>query len=55
VEDDMATLVDALADPGPAQGYSTEGFRRLVALAAELQRLRARLGQPLPDLVAVVR
>jgi DNA helicase-2/ATP-dependent DNA helicase PcrA len=54
VEDDLATLVDALADPGPAQGYSAEGYRRLVALAAELQRLRTRLGQPLPDLVADV-
>ena len=51
-----------MADPGRRvgrsrvhpQGYSAEGYRRLVALAAELQRLRSRLGQPLPDLVADV-
>jgi DNA helicase-2/ATP-dependent DNA helicase PcrA len=54
VEDDLATLVDALSDPGPAEGYSVDGYRRLTALAGELQRLRGRLTQPLTDLVADV-
>ncbi len=51
---DTATLIDALADPGPPAGYSSEGHRRLLRLGAELQRLRGRLGQPLTDLVADV-
>ena len=52
---DAAGLADALADPGPAQGYSAEGYRRIAALAEELSMLRAHLGHPLPDLVAEVR
>ncbi|MDT5089644.1 MAG: ATP-dependent helicase UvrD/PcrA, partial [Mycobacterium sp.] len=52
---DSASLADALADPGPAQGYSAEGYRRITALADELSMLRGRLGHPLPDLVAEVR
>jgi DNA helicase II / ATP-dependent DNA helicase PcrA len=52
---DSAGLADALADPGPAQGYSTEGYRRITALADELSMLRSHLGHPLPDLVAEVR
>ncbi len=52
---DSAGLADALADPGPAQGYSAEGYRRIAALAEELSMLRGHLGHPLPDLVAEVR
>lgn len=49
---DGASLIDAIADPGPEDVYSAEGYRRINRLATELHRLRARLGQPLPDLVA---
>jgi DNA helicase-2/ATP-dependent DNA helicase PcrA len=52
---DTAGLADALADPGSAGGYSTEGYRRIAALAEELSVLRSHLGHPLPDLVAEVR
>ncbi|MEH1012801.1 UvrD-helicase domain-containing protein [Micromonospora sp. CPCC 206060] len=51
---DEATLVEALADLGPAQAYSVQGYSRLRAYADELARLRYRLDQPLPDLVADV-
>ncbi len=51
---ELAGLVDALADPGPAQRYSPEGYRRLRTLADELSALRERLEQPLPELVADV-
>ncbi|MFD2421968.1 ATP-dependent helicase [Amycolatopsis pigmentata] len=47
-------LVDALDDPGEPGDYSEEGYRRIRALAAELSRLRARLDQSLPELVADV-
>lgn len=49
---DEATLVEALADLGPAQAYSAEGFARLRAYGMELALLRYRLDQPLPDLIA---
>jgi DNA helicase-2/ATP-dependent DNA helicase PcrA len=52
---DSACLADAIGDPGPAERYSPEGYRRVVALAAELTALRGHLHQPLPDLVAEVR
>lgn len=52
---DEACLADAICDPGPANGYSDEGYRRIVALGRELVGLRSRLGLPLPDLVAEVR
>ncbi|KIU17421.1 ATP-dependent helicase [Mycolicibacterium llatzerense] len=52
---DHACLADAISDPGPADRYSPEGHRRLLALAAELSQLRAHLHQPLPDLVAETR
>jgi DNA helicase II / ATP-dependent DNA helicase PcrA len=52
---DSAGLADALADPGPADGFSAEGHRRITALAEELSMLRSHLGHPLPDLVAEVR
>ena len=48
-------LADALADPGAAEDYSAEGYRRITACAAELTRLRASLSRPVPDLVADVR
>ncbi|GAB3954040.1 hypothetical protein GCM10027614_60450 [Micromonospora vulcania] len=49
---DEATLVEALADLGPAQAYSAEGFARLRAYGQELALLRYRLDQALPDLIA---
>ncbi|MGN9812143.1 ATP-dependent helicase [Micromonospora sp. BQ11] len=49
---DEATLVEALADLGPAQAYSAEGYARLRAYAQELGLLRYRLDQPLPELIA---
>jgi DNA helicase-2/ATP-dependent DNA helicase PcrA len=52
---DSAGLADALADPGPANSYSAQGYRRITALADELSMLRSHLGHPLPDLVAEVR
>ena len=54
-EADTAGLADALADPGPAEGYSADGYRRITALGGELSVLRAHLGHPLPDLVAEIR
>ncbi|WP_127783670.1 ATP-dependent DNA helicase [Rhodococcus sp. X156] len=55
VEDaEVAGLVDALADPGPAHRYSTHGYARVAALGDELAALRERLSQPLPELVADV-
>ncbi|MEV7231936.1 UvrD-helicase domain-containing protein [Polymorphospora sp. NPDC051019] len=51
---DDATLVEALADLGPAQTYSAEGYARLRAYGRELALLRQRLDQPLPDLIADV-
>ena len=52
---DTACLADAICDPGPANRYSEEGYRRIVALGRELTALRGRLDSPLPDLVAEVR
>lgn len=51
---DDATLVEALADLGPPGEYSPEGHRRLAAYAAELEALRGRMDQSLPDLVSDV-
>lgn len=51
---DEATLVEALADLGPAPTYSAEGYARLRAAAQELGLLRYRLDQSLPDLIADV-
>ncbi|MGZ4511794.1 MAG: ATP-dependent helicase, partial [Mycobacterium sp.] len=52
---DTACLADAISDPGPADAYSTAGYQRIAALAAELSALRGHLGHSLPDLVAEVR
>ncbi|TDC82592.1 ATP-dependent helicase [Micromonospora sp. KC606] len=49
---DEATLVEALADLGPAQAYSAEGYARLRSYAMELALLRYRLDQTLPELIA---
>ncbi|MGN9916936.1 ATP-dependent helicase [Micromonospora palomenae] len=49
---DEATLVEALADLGPAQAYSAEGYARLRAYGMELALLRYRLDQTLPELIA---
>ena len=51
---DEATLVEALADLGPAQAYSAEGYARLRAYGRELALLRYRMEQSLPDLIADV-
>ncbi|WP_395725651.1 ATP-dependent helicase [Nakamurella sp.] len=53
VEDiDTWSLIDAAADPGPAEAYSGPGYRRLQRFAGQLARMRARMAQPLPDLIA---
>ncbi|MEU8190478.1 ATP-dependent helicase [Micromonospora carbonacea] len=51
---DEATLVEALADLGPAQAYSDQGYARLRAYGEELALLRYRLDQTLPELIADV-
>ncbi|MFM9377355.1 UvrD-helicase domain-containing protein [Gordonia sp. VNK21] len=51
---ETAGLADALADPGEEHRYSPDGHRRIVAFGRELERLRRRIGQPLPELVADV-
>jgi DNA helicase-2/ATP-dependent DNA helicase PcrA len=51
---DRAGLGDALADPGPESLYSPEGYRRITQLGREIERLRSRIGIPLPELVAEV-
>jgi len=51
---DRAGLGDALADPGPQSRYSPEGYRRISMLGGQIERLRARIGIPLPELVAEV-
>ncbi len=52
---DNACLADALADPGRADAYSSEGHRRITALAAELSWLRTFLSHSVTDLLAEVR
>ena len=49
---DAWTLIDAVADLGAAGQYSAEGYERLTRFAAHLRRLRGRMSQPLPDLIA---
>jgi DNA helicase II / ATP-dependent DNA helicase PcrA len=51
---EQAGLVDAIDDPGEADRYSHEGYRRIRTLGMELRALRRRLDQPLPELVADV-
>ena len=55
---DDAALAEALdspgerVEPGAQPRYSAAGYQRFGVLAEELARLRTRLDQPLPDLVA---
>lgn len=51
---DRAGIADALVDPGDAERYSETGFARIRAFGAQLEGLRRRIGQPLPELVADV-
>ena len=51
---DLASLADAIDDPGPGDELSPVGSARLRRLRHELGRLRSRLAQPLPDLLADV-
>ncbi|HEX6472809.1 MAG TPA: ATP-dependent DNA helicase [Streptosporangiaceae bacterium] len=51
---ESGSLVDALDDLGPAEGYSAEGYARLRRLRGELRALRGQAMLPLPDLVAEV-
>ncbi len=51
---EQAGLADALDDPGDADAYSADGYRRIRRLGGELAALRRRLTQPLPELVADV-
>jgi DNA helicase-2/ATP-dependent DNA helicase PcrA len=48
---ERGSIIEALDDLGRPEGYSAEGHRRLRRLGAELDGLRARLGESLPDLV----
>jgi DNA helicase-2/ATP-dependent DNA helicase PcrA len=51
---DERSIVEALDDLGPPNGFSPAGYARLCALRDELRGLRGRSAQPLPDLVADV-
>ncbi|WP_369139929.1 UvrD-helicase domain-containing protein [Modestobacter versicolor] len=48
---ERGSIIEALDDLGRPEAYSGAGHRRLRRLANELSALRARLGEPLPDLV----
>ncbi len=48
---ERGSIIEALDDLGDASAYSTAAWRRLRRLSAELDRLRGRLGDALPDLV----
>ncbi len=52
---DVASLAEAICDPGPAGSYSVAGYSRICALAEELTALRAHLDSPVGDLVGEVR
>jgi ATP-dependent DNA helicase UvrD/PcrA len=51
---DPGSLVEALDDLGNPGPYSSGGYARFTALAAELRTLRSHVGRPLPDLVGEV-
>jgi DNA helicase-2/ATP-dependent DNA helicase PcrA len=53
-EVDERSIIDALDELPPPGWLSDEGLRRLSLLSRELRSLRARVRQPLPDLVADV-
>jgi DNA helicase II / ATP-dependent DNA helicase PcrA len=46
------SLIEALDDLGRSERYSPAGYQRLDMLRRELNSLRRRVGQPLPELVA---
>ncbi|MGV9711764.1 UvrD-helicase domain-containing protein [Gordonia sp. NPDC003424] len=51
---DQAGIADAIVDPGEPQRYSAAGYARIRAFGGQLEALRRRIGQPLPELVADV-
>lgn len=51
---DDAGIADALVDPGDPSRYSADGFARIRRFGVQLDQLRRRIGQPLPELVADV-
>lgn len=51
---DQAGIADAIVDPGAPEAYSADGYARIRAFGAQLESLRRRMGQPLPELVADV-
>ena len=51
---DVASLVDAVESPGPAERYSPAALDRLAELRAELRELRLLVGQPIVETVATV-
>lgn len=51
---DRAGIADAVVDPGDPSRYSPDGYARIRAFGAQLESLRRRIGQPLPELVADV-
>jgi DNA helicase-2/ATP-dependent DNA helicase PcrA len=53
-EVDDSSIIDALDDLPPRDWLSHDGHVRLAMLAGELRALRARIAQPLPELIADV-
>lgn len=51
---EVVSLVDALDSLGPPDAFSPEAYERLVAFQAELRVIRAKIGQPVVDLVTEV-
>jgi DNA helicase-2/ATP-dependent DNA helicase PcrA len=51
---DERSIIDALDELPPSSWLSPDGHARMARLSGELRALRARLAQPLPDLVADV-
>ncbi|GAC47435.1 ATP-dependent helicase [Gordonia aichiensis] len=51
---DRAGIADAVVDPGDPAAYTPQGYARIRAFGAQLEALRRRIGQPLPELVADV-
>ena len=51
---DRAGIADAVVDPGDPEAYTPQGYARIRAFGAQLEALRRRIGQPLPELVADV-
>jgi len=53
-EVDESSIIDALDDLPPPGWLSAEGYARMSSLRGELRALRARIAQPLPELVSDV-